>query len=138
MFPTILYNYSTSYLINSINIATSHKNLTTTIFYTKKILNLLKVFKKNNFIVNYFIVKKNNLYFIKIYPFYFKNLKIMKTFKLVTKPSRTYYFSLKAIKLLTKRSGSSIYLISTSRGVFNQFEALNLKLSGFLLGYYYL
>lgn len=138
MFPIIFYNYATSYLINLINITSAHKKLVIEIPYTKKTITLLKIFKKNNFIQNYLIFKKKNKYFIKIYPFYFKNLKIIKTFRLVSKPSRTFYISLKAIKLLSKRSGSSIYLISTSKGILNHLEARNEGMAGFLLGFYYL
>lgn len=138
MFPNILYNYSVSYVINQINIASSHKKLSIKLVYTKKTLNIIKILKKNNFIHNFLVLKDKNSWCIKAYPFYFKNLKIIKSFKLVTKPSRTFFISLRAIHLLSKRSGSAVYLISTSRGVMNHLEALEKKISGFLVGFYYL
>ena len=138
MFPTTLYNYSISYLINAVNIATSHKKLLIKIVYTKKILTFLKLLKKINLIHNYIILKEGKNFFVKICPFYFKNLKIVKTFRLLSKPSRAYYISLKAIRLLKKRTGAAVYLISTSKGILTHTTALKKNLSGFLLGFFYI
>jgi ribosomal protein S8 len=140
VFPNILYNYSTAYVINAININSAHKSLNFNIILTKKNLFLLKIFKKINFIRNFLIYKNNKLnkLFIKIYPYYFKNLKIVKTFKLISTPSRTFYISLKALQFLSQRSGCSIYLLSTNKGILTHNEAINFKISGYLLGYFYL
>lgn len=83
------------------------------------------------------IIRKDKKIFILIKLLYFKNLKVNKNIKLITKPSRTYYISLKALNLLNKRSGTSLYILSTSRGIFTHKEALEKKISGFLLGFLY-
>lgn len=138
MFPIIFYNYSVSYAINLINISSSHKELIFKIPYTRKLLVILQVFKKINFIRQYFLIKNNNNFLIKIFPYYFKDLKPIKTFKLISKPSRSYYISLKALRLLSKRTGSALFLLSTSKGILTHNEAINAKLSGFLLGFFYM
>jgi ribosomal protein S8 len=118
--------------------ANSHKNLTFKIIFSKKIMLILRFFKKINFISNFFLFKTTNKYYFKIYPFYFKNLKIIKKFYLVSKPSRLFFLSLKAAQLLLKKSGSSIYLLSTTKGILTLNEALKKKTSGFLIGYFFI
>lgn len=105
--------------------------------YTKKNLLAIKFFKKINFINNYGIIKKNKKIFIIIRLLYFKNLKINKNFKLISTPSRTYYISFKTLLLLNKRSGASLYILSTSKGIITHKEAIKKNLSGFLLGFFY-
>lgn len=135
MFPTIKYNDSFSYVINHLNIATSHKKLSINIIYTKKNLYFLNVLKKNALLQNYYVFSINNKLFIKVFPFYFKNLSIMKSFKLVSSPSRKFYVSLKSLSILKNRMGGSIYLLSTPKGVLNIDQAIKLKVGGFLLGF---
>jgi ribosomal protein S8 len=135
MFPIIQYNYAYNYLINSININYASKNLSFSITFSKKLIPILKIFKKINFIHRYYLIKIKNTYLIKIHPFYFKNLKIFKQFKLISTPTKTYYISLKALCLLSKKSGNSIYFISTTKGIITHTTAIKLKLSGFLFGF---
>lgn len=135
MFPNIKYNDSFAYVINHLNIATSHKKLFIDVIYTKKNLFFLSVFKKNSIIQTYYVFSKNNNLFIRVYPFYFKNLSIMKSFKILSSPSRKFFISLKSLSVIKKRSGNAIYLLSTSKGVLSLDQALKLKIGGFLLGF---
>lgn len=135
MFPIIKYNDSFTYVINHLNIATSHKKIYIDIIYTKKNLFFLSFLKKNSLLHNFHLLSKNGNVFLRLYPFYFKNLSIMKSFKIVSSPSRKFYVSLKSLLVIKKRIGSSIYLISTPKGILNIDQAINLKSGGFLLGF---
>ena len=117
MFPIILYNFYFSHTVDLININTKRRSLTFYIKYVTKIHTLIKLFKKINFINNYQIVLKKNKFFLKISPFYYKNINLTQYFKLISTPTKFYYISLKSLNLLRKRSGSSIYLLSTSKGI---------------------
>lgn len=130
-------NYSISYVINSINIHYAHKIFSFKIIYTKKNINLIKLFKKLNFISDYLIIHSTKKLQILIKLKYLKNLKIIKNFKLISKPSKNHYISLKALKLLNERTHNSVYLISTSQGIITHFQALRKKISGFVVGIFY-
>ena len=136
VFPTILYNYNISYLINSININKIQKNLYFYIFFTRKNIYFLNFLKNFNFIHKYVLVKKNGLTFLKIYIYYYKNKSTCSTFKLLSKPSKRFLISYKALKLLHKRSGCSIYLISTSKGLLSHHDAIKNKIGGFVVGFF--
>ena len=137
MFPILLYNYYASYLFNLINLSILHKKIYVDVFFTNRILNLLVVLQKFKFVNNFFIFKnkKKNKIFIRIYFFYYKNASPNKLGKLILKPSHMVPISLKAINLLSKRSGSTIFLISTSSGIITHFEALKKKKSGYIFAY---
>lgn len=136
VFPTILYNYNMSYLINSININKIQKNSYFYVFFTAKNVYFLKFLRHFKFIHKYFLVRKNGLVFIKVYIYYYKNKPTCSTFKLLSKPSRRFLISYKALNLLHKRSGSSIYLISTSKGLLSNLEAVHRRVGGVVIGFF--
>jgi ribosomal protein S8 len=137
VFPTILYYDSAAYTLDIINMNTARKTLFFYIKYTYKINILIKIFKKLTLIENYSLVKKNNILFFKIAPFYYKNFPSSKNFKLISSVTRSIFISLRGLFLLNKRSGNSLYLISTSNGILTHKEALKKKTSGFVLGFFY-
>ena len=137
MFPNILYSYSPAYVINLININTSKKKLSFYIQYTRKTSPLVNFLLRINFLESYVIVKIKNKLFFKVSPFYYKDSNLKKNFKLISNVGKKYFVSLRALTLLNKRSGTSIYVISTSRGILTHRAAIKKKLSGFLLGFFY-
>jgi ribosomal protein S8 len=136
MFPTIAYNYAISYVINAVSLATAHKKLFIKIVYTKRTLSFIKLLKSVNYVGNFYIFKKNNTFYIRVVPFYFKNTKPVHKFRLLSKPTRAYSVSLRALYLLNKRSGAAIYLLSTSQGCMTHIQAINRGLSGHMIGYF--
>lgn len=136
VFPTMIYNFSISYLINLININKMHKNLYFEIIYTKKIYNFLNFLKKHNVIYKYILIKNDNKTKIKIYLYYYKNKTIFNNFKLISKPSHKINTSLHSLRLLDKKSGSSVFIISTSKGFITHKEALKNQISGYLVGFF--
>ncbi len=130
------YNYSFSYVFNLINIHASSKKLTFNLIYTKKNFSILKILKTLNLIQNFRLMTADNRVFIQIHLFYFQKKRIGHNFKVLSTPSKKFYLSFKALRLINKRSGSSIFLISTTRGVFSHKEALAKKMGGLAIGFF--
>lgn len=101
----------------------------------KKLIKLLFILKKYNVISSFMLLKnKSNRLFVLISPSYNKHLFINFFFKSFYLATKRFQMSLKALKLLKDRTGNSIYLISSSRGIIDHKTALVLKKSGFLMG----
>nr|ASY95716.1 ribosomal protein S8 [Paraurostyla sp.] len=136
----MLYNYYVSYTTDLININNKRKTLFFYIKYTNKIYELLTIFKKINLISGFVLIKKkikNKKYlYFRVSSSFYKNFQIVSKINIVSKPSKKFFLSLKALKLLSLRSGKSIYLISTSRGIFTHHDALRKNISGFILGFF--
>ncbi len=132
----MLYNYSLSYVINLININKLKKNLSFHIIFTKKNYNTIKVLKNFNVIHDFKLIKINNFNFIKINLFFYKNKSICIGIKVISRPAKTFTISYHSLLLLNKKSGSSIFLISTDKGIISHHEAIKLKIGGILLAFF--
>lgn len=132
----MLYNYNLSYVLNLININKKKKTLYFFIVFTKKNYNIVKIFKKFSIIHDFKLIKKNNFNFIKINLFFYKNKIICSNFKIISRPAKTFTISYHSLKLLNKRTGSSVFLIYTSKGILSHLEAIELKIGGILLGFF--
>jgi len=113
-----------------------HRNLNFEIIFTKKTLNFLKFLKSFNFIHKYVLIKKNKNIYIKVYVYYYKNKPVCSSFKLISKPSKLFNISYKSLRLLDKKSGSSVFIISTSKGLLSHKDAIKNKLTGNLVGFF--
>lgn len=136
VFPNIFYNYNISYLLNLININKNHKNLIFTIILTKNNLLLLNILKSFNVIYKFMIIKNNNSFFIKIYLYYYKKKPMCSFFKVISKPSKSFLVSHKALSLINKRTGSSIFIISNNKGLISHKIAIKQKLGGLFIGFF--
>lgn len=131
----INYTSSVNYLLNHISFNTKNKKLMFKIQINKKLIKLLFILKKYNVISSFMLLKnKSNRLFVLISPSYNKHLFINFFFKSFYLATKRFQMSLKALKLLKDRTGNSIYLISSSRGIIDHKTALVLKKSGFLMG----
>lgn len=150
----IHYSHGITYLINQIKIGALHRKIFLVSIYTTQIFNLLIFLKKIKYINFFYIFKKKlkfesknlnktNLQtsqkttFIKIYPFYHKTLLNFHSLKIMTRPSTCFFISLKALKLIEKRSDPLVLLISTSKGIMPHSEAIAKGLAGYVFAYYY-
>ena len=106
--------YNISYILNLININKAKKNLSFLVLFSIKNYQFIQTLKKFNVIHDYKLLKKNNFNYIKITLFFYKNKIICHNFKLISNQSKIFTISYHSLKLLTKKSGSSIFLISTS------------------------
>ena len=133
----VSYTHAYSHLLSVINIRALQKSLRLEIVYTKAILNFLKFFQKNGVINSYalFLGPKNQL-FIKIYLVYYKKLPLSSNCKIITKPSKQYFISYKALMLLSKRTFDSVYLISTDLGLLSHHDAIRNRRGGVVVSYF--
>ena len=135
VFPNMSNYYNLSIISNLINIHKLRKSLIFKILYSRKNLNIVKIFKTINLIYQYSLIKINDITYIQIYINYFNNKKIGTNLKIISKPSKKIYISYTALRLLSKRTGRSIFLISTTNGIISHHTALKYKLSGIIIGF---
>ena len=136
VFPTILKHYYFSYLLSMLNINKLHKNLSFNIIFNKKNLRIVIFLKKLNLIYKYTLINKKNIIFIKINLYFYKNKSPASFFKIVSKPSKKFFISYKSLRLLTKKTGNSIFLVSTPKGILTHKDAIKLKTSGFIVCFF--
>lgn len=129
-------HYYFSYLLNTLNINKLHKNLSFNIVFNKKNLKIITILKKLNLIYKYTLINKNNLFFIKINLYFYKNKPLASFLKIFSKPSKIFFLSYKSLRLLDKKSGNSVFLLSTPKGVLTHKDAIKLKTSGFILFFF--
>lgn len=113
-----------------LNINTAEKQNFFYVKYTKKTIIFIKLMKKLSMLNYYLLIKKKNQFYFKISPFFYKNKKNFRKFKLISTCKKKIFISLKALKLLNKRSGSSVYLISTPKGLIFHGDAIKNKTGG--------
>lgn len=132
-----LHKYSPTFLLNQINLHAARKSCKLTTNYSKKLLKYLIIFKQIGLITS-FVLKQKNLIKknVDIYLFYYNLLPLCKHYKLMTRPSRKFYISFKGLRLLNKRTHSSVFLISTHRGLITHQQALKFKIGGMLIGFF--
>lgn len=129
-----LYNYYLNYVLNKIKINQSKKSLYFDIIFSKKNLIIIKLLQNLGMIRRFYIIKiKNKNLKIRIFILFYKNLPLFLDFKLISKPSISFYISLNALSLLNKRTLNSVFLLSTNFGIITHKEALKLNTGGRLL-----
>jgi ribosomal protein S8 len=132
----MFYNYNISYIVNLININRLKKTLTFNIFFTKKNLYFINFLKNTSFIHNYVIIKIKNRTFIRVYLYYYKNNLICNNFKIISRPSKSFFLSYKSLKLISKKTASSVFIISNDGGIMSHHQALKNKKGGLVLGFF--
>jgi ribosomal protein S8 len=114
---------------------TAQKKLCVTILFSRQGLMLLNILFKLGTIQNFFMLQTPQRKYIKIYPFYYKSLSLTKHCKLISKPSRAFFISYRALLLLQKRTAASTYLVATTKGLITHESAINYKIGGLLIGF---
>jgi ribosomal protein S8 len=100
------------------------------IFYNKKFILLSKILYKQGLIQDFWLQKENFNFYIIINLKYTGNLK---NFKIISKPSRSIFFSSKDIfKMYEKQV---LYIFSTSLGYLTSLECKKNKIGGILFFY---
>lgn len=128
--------YYPSYILNLININKLRKNLYFFLLFTVKNYQFVKILKKFNVIHDFRLIKKNKFVYIKITLFFYKNNIVCYNFKIITRPSKIFNISYNSLVLLSKKTNSSIFLISTSKGILSHKEAILQKKGGMVLGFF--
>lgn len=94
----------------------------------------MKLLRSLNIIHNLLIVKYPHTTHIRIFIYYFKSKRIGAGFKVISTPAKLFHVSLKALNLLDKRIGDSLFLVSTTRGVLTHQDAIKFRIGGIILG----
>jgi len=117
--------------------AASQKKLALLIVYSRKAILFLKLLYSIGAIQNYYLLKDTtqDRTLIKIYVTYYKKQPLTKHFRLISRPSRTFHISYAALRILQKRTYSSVYFLSTSMGLITHHNALRLRIGGVLVGF---
>lgn len=136
VFPIILKHYYFSYLLSMLNINKLHKNLSFNIIFNKKNLQIVTILKKLNLIYKYTLINKKNIILININLYFYKNNPTTSSLKLISKPSKNFLLSYQSLRLLSKKTGNSIFLLSTPKGILTHKEAIKLKTSGFIVCFF--
>jgi len=71
--------------------------------------------------------------FVKLAPFFYKNSTFFRGVRLISTPSKLFFIKLSALNIIEKSLGSTVLLLSTSRGLITHKEALKLGLGGIAL-----
>ena len=121
------------YLIQNLKLTLKHKKLFFIAPFSKNFLFFLFFFKKIGLIRFFLIFKKNKKNYFKIFFFFYKNKFSYLNLNCYLKPSKKYFISFNALKLLNFKLKNSICLISNSNSLNDQSFALNKKLGGRLI-----
>ena len=114
--------------INLIKMTIKHKKKGFIINNNKKNLNIIKAFLKIN-IIKFIKIKENKLI---VYINYFNNKPVFKNILNIFKPGNKKYLTLKNLKKINKKY-NWVFLISSSKGIINSYEAATLKTGGLIL-----
>jgi len=116
-------------ILNKIKINNIIKKKILIININKKEINLLKILIKLNIIK--YIFKKNNKYILILN--FFKKNKLIFNIKNLYKLSNKKFLKNKNIKKINKKN--KIIIISTNKGIINNFDADKKKLGGIVIAY---
>lgn len=112
--------------------ASSLKRELVKIFYNKKFILLAKILYKEGLIQDFWLEKSDSLKLVIALKYHY-NFSSYKTLKIISKPSKSLFFSYKDIfKLYEKQV---IYIFSTSLGYLTSLECKQKKLGGLLFFY---
>jgi len=99
--------------------------------YSKIKADILKILKKNKYILDFEILEDNNKKTLQITLNSVKTTKYVPTFKRISKPGQRIYLGSTDIR--KSKNGKGIFIISTPKGVITGYEARSLKVGGELL-----
>lgn len=114
--------------INLINLSIKHNKKGFIINYNSKNINILKVFLKIN-IIKYMQIKDNKII---VYINYHNDKPVFRNIINLFRVSNKKYISLKNLEKIKKKH-NWILILSTNKGILNNYEANNLKLGGLVL-----
>jgi ribosomal protein S8 len=108
------------------------------VHYSKLNALICEYFFKNHFFseVFYLYTNKNDCCFILVTMESFEGELILKNINILYKPSRPLYMNAKKLKRMLNRQ-KAVFLLSTSEGILNSVEALQIGVGGIILFEYY-
>jgi ribosomal protein S8 len=126
-------NHAIINVTNILKITLKKKKLYFDIIFSKKIFYYIKLLKQLKLINSFFFITKDKWVFVRAYVLFKSNKFNLNLFKVFSTPSKKFYVSLLGLKLLSKRTGISNYLISTSYGIKTHQNAILSHRAGMLV-----
>ncbi len=99
--------------------------------YSRLKTDILKILKKNKYVIDFEVVEDNNKKTIQTTLNSVKVTKYVPTFNRISKPGQRIYLGSGDIK--KSKNGKGIYIVSTPKGVVTGYEARSLNVGGELL-----
>jgi ribosomal protein S8 len=128
---------SSVYVQNHLNFSAIQVAKFNRLFFSTSTYMLIKVLQEIGFIYKFLIITKNKprLVFreILITMFFYKQSPFFKSCSLVSTPSKSFFITLKALRILKINLNQSVLILSTTKGVITHFKALSLNVGGLLL-----
>ena len=121
------------YIYSHINFIFKKYNQYLKLFFSYKILIIIKILVFSGYLYKFFISKFSNYYYIFITLFFYKYTPFFKSFILISSQIKKYYINFKTLRLLAITLKTSILIISSSQGLITHTQALKLKLGGIIL-----
>ena len=122
-------NYIISSLIGKLFLAKKHKKNYITEKKTKTGETLLKLFFKKSLIKTYTITNNNFIIFLR----YKCGNSLIKDLKMISIPSKRVFISVYELESLLYKNSLTFYFLSTTMGILEGRDALNLNLGGEIL-----
>jgi ribosomal protein S8 len=132
MFPIILPTDLIKFY-SLFNLSIKNKKLYVLLPFSSKFLFYSNFFKKLGLIKSFFILTNKKIKFLKICFFFYKNLPILNYIKLISTSSKIFTISYISLRLLSKKTKNSLFLLSTSKGLIAHRDALKIKIGGKIL-----
>ncbi|MCM8824340.1 MAG: 30S ribosomal protein S8 [Candidatus Omnitrophica bacterium] len=101
--------------------------------YSKVILGIMDILKKESYIDNFKEIDLGGLKRIKVYLKYENKQPVINEIKMISKPGRRIYTSKSEMPIV--RSGYGIAIVSTSQGILTSTQAKKLGIGGEILCY---
>jgi ribosomal protein S8 len=118
-----------------VNLHLANKQLFFTTIFSKQDYKILIIFKKIGLVQKFFISLSNTDKIVKIFLFYLKKNSLFKRYKIVSTNSKKYFVSLEALRLINKRLGASLLILSTNKGLETHVSCLKQQKSGLIIGF---
>lgn len=131
VFPKMYYN-SNALVTNHVNISLTKKLPFKKVIFSKKIKVLMQSLLSSGIIHSLFTYRIGKFMHLKFSIFFYKNVPFFHKVKNVSTPSKKFYISLKALKILTTTLKATTVILSTSKGIITHREALRHKVGGLI------
>jgi ribosomal protein S8 len=120
-------------LISMLTLTFKQNHIWFDIILTKNIFSLLLLFQTIGIVSSFYIFKKNFKNFLKVFVKYI-NLEIQLCFPIFFyfKPSHKLPITLKKLKKINVTMGTTVLVISTSKGLMTHDDCLKFNISGYL------
>ena len=132
-----MYLKPTVYLQNHLNFAQIQNARFNKIKFSNNIYLLINLFLEIGFLYKFLIItKKQKNKIIKeilITMFFYKNTPFFKSCNLISTPSKSFFITIKALRILKVNLEQSILILSTSKGVITHTKALKFGIGGLML-----